>query len=205
MSLMRSYMESEAAVFFRTREKFGSLSNMASDFPVHVGDACFNSSEAYYQALRWPHDPDIQREIATVPTPKASKVLSRRYLDTAREDWMSVRVKAMRIALRAKLIFHRDAMLHVLSQTNDLPIVEKSFRDDFWGALPSPDGSLKGGNVLGRLWMEIRLEIRNDPSAYADGSLFVEMPDHRIFGQEITEIRATNISTDHRIQLSLDI
>lgn len=186
---VRIYNEKEAAVIFRTREAHGGLSNMAAGMPLLIGNVVFNSSETYYQVLRWPHRPDIQQKVIDSPTAKGSKVVGRSFLDETRDDWMSARIKVMRTALRAKLICHREKTLSMLSETMPLPIVEKSFRDDFWGARPSPDGTLIGRNVLGRLWMELREEINKDPKAYADGILKVDVPDHRILGVEVHEIR----------------
>ncbi len=53
----------------------------------------------------------------------------------------------------------------VLAETADRPIVEVSTRDPWWGARPVAD-RFEGHNVLGRLWMELRQQLReNDPAA----------------------------------------
>ena len=52
-----------------------------------------------------------------------------------------------------------------LSDTADRPIVEHSSRDAFWGAR-LVGTEYRGSNTLGRLWMELRQQIRdNDPAA----------------------------------------
>jgi pimeloyl-ACP methyl ester carboxylesterase len=38
------------------------------------------------------------------------------------------------------------------------PLVENSWRDDFWGWGPNRDGQ----NMLGRLWMEVRAALRDE-------------------------------------------
>lgn len=45
-----------------------------------------------------------------------------------------------------------------LLQTEDYLIVEDSPKDSFWGWGPNRDGE----NQLGKLWMKLRKEIRNE-------------------------------------------
>ena len=45
-------------VFFKVREEWGELSNMHNEFPLRVGGVPVGSSEALYQAMRFPHRPD---------------------------------------------------------------------------------------------------------------------------------------------------
>jgi len=60
----RIYDRSSSVVFLKTREAFGGLSNMAAGFPLHVQGSRIYTSEALYQACRFPHLPEIQRLIA---------------------------------------------------------------------------------------------------------------------------------------------
>ena len=62
-SQIRTYSPSAAAVFLKTNEKYGGLSNMAPGFPLCVNGVRIRTSEALYQACRFPHLPDIQRQI----------------------------------------------------------------------------------------------------------------------------------------------
>ena len=43
-----------------------------------------------------------------------------------------------------------------LLDSGDRILIENSWRDDFWGWGPSKDGA----NHLGKLWMEVRDEVR---------------------------------------------
>ena len=185
---LRSYDPDESAVFFRVREQHGVLANMAGGFPLDLAGIRVGSTEAYYQSMRWSHRPDIQARILAETSPMQAKRTAYEYLPDARPDWQKINISVMRIALRAKLIFHRGRMLDALDATGDLPIVEKSSRDAFWGATLRPDGTLKGANVLGRLWMELRNELRQDPAAYADGIGHITIPRHTLLGQEIKVI-----------------
>lgn len=73
-----------------------------------------------------------------------------------RADWNTVKVDIMRDILRAKADQH-EYVRRKLLETGDRSLVEDSWRDDFWGW--GPDGH--GQNMLGKLWMEIRAELRS--------------------------------------------
>ena len=60
---VRTYHPAESAIFFKTNERFGGLSNMAPRFPLVVNDVRIRTSEALYQSCRFPHMPEVQRMI----------------------------------------------------------------------------------------------------------------------------------------------
>jgi hypothetical protein len=62
--------------------------------------------------------------------------------------------------LRTKLAQNWQRFGAVLRTTGDIPIVEESTKDEFWGAKPQQNGTLVGMNVLGRLLMELRQEYQ---------------------------------------------
>jgi predicted NAD-dependent protein-ADP-ribosyltransferase YbiA (DUF1768 family) len=74
----------------------------------------------------------------------------------------------MRGILRAKAEQHEYVTRKLLA-TGDRRLVENSWRDDFWGWGPDRNGQ----NMLGRLWMEIRSEIREASTAVPDASIMV--------------------------------
>ncbi|MXZ47303.1 MAG: NADAR family protein [Chloroflexi bacterium] len=159
----RKYDPRACVVFRRTRDEFGALSNMAAGFPLIVNAVRVRSSEALYQSFRFPHLPELQREILDQRSPMSAKMKSRRYRDQTRSDWTEVRVNAMRWCLRLKFGQHRDTFGALLLSTADRPIVEYSRRDAFWGAKPTAEGLLAGTNALGRLLAELRSEVRDHP------------------------------------------
>ena len=55
----RSHIPADCAVFFRSRERHGQLSNMTHGFPLAVNAVSFQGPEGLYQALKFPHDPDL--------------------------------------------------------------------------------------------------------------------------------------------------
>ena len=151
----------ECAVVFRVREQFGGLSNMANDFPLVVGQETLKSSEALYQACRYPHRPEWQREIMNAPHAMRAKMAAKRdgRRNDSRTDWDTVRVTVMRWCLRVKLENNFGEFFNLLKSTDERPIVERSRRDRFWGAVLEKDGVLRGQNTLGKLLVELRNEV----------------------------------------------
>jgi len=181
----RSYKRENSVVFCKTKEEFGGLSNMAAQFPLRVNDIEIRTSEALYQACRFPHMPDVQRLIIAQKSPMTAKMKSKPYRSQTREDWDNVRVRIMRWCLRVKLACNWDSFRSLLLTTGDRPIVELSKKDDFWGAKMRGDDVLVGANVLGRLLMELRQELRGDS---AESLHFVNPPDVEqflLFGETI--------------------
>lgn len=154
----RQYSRRNAIVFKKTTEKYGGLSNMAGGYPLIIGNIKILTSEALYQACRFPHLSEVQKLIIHERSPMTAKMKSKPYRKNSREDWDSIRVQVMRWCLRVKLFQNWDKFSSLLNSTGDLPIVEESNKDPFWGAKPDGD-ILRGVNCLGRLLMELREEL----------------------------------------------
>ena len=161
---LRTYRRADSAVFLKTKEKYGGLSNMAGGFPLVVNDTKIRTSEALYQACRFPHMPEVQQLIIEQRSPMTAKMKGKPHRQNSRPDWNAVRVKIMRWCLRVKLAQNWDSFSELLLETANLPIVEQSRRDDFWGAKPVDKDTLTGVNALGRLLMELREQVKDDPS-----------------------------------------
>jgi type I restriction enzyme S subunit len=168
---VRTYDRFESVVFLKTKAEFGGLSNMAAGFDLVVNGIHILTAEALYQACRFPHLPAVQLLILEQTSPMSAKMKSRPYRSESRHDWAQVRLGVMRWCLRVKLAQNWAPFSKLLLATADRAVVEESRRDDFWGAKPLDDRLLVGRNVLGRLLMELRSEIR-------EGSLdsFSEIP-----------------------------
>lgn len=171
----RVYDSALVAIVYKTKESHGGLSNMASGFPLLVSGVRVATSEALYQACRFPDYPEIQIDILREPNPMVAKMRSKRYRAThTRTDWLAVRHNVMRWCLRQKLAQNFDTFSKLLIETGNLPIVERSRADRYWGAVPSKEGgTLVGRNVLGRLLMELREKLKAMPR---DDLLTVEAP-----------------------------
>lgn len=157
--MYRHYKRDECVTFRKTNEEFGGLSNMAGGYPIVLGRIIAKTSEALYQAARFPHRPELQQLILEQKSPMTAKMKSKPYRHDSRSDWEHVRTKVMRWTLRAKL-YQSAAFRDLLLATGERPIVEDSRKDRFWGAVPTGFNELVGENILGRLLMELREELR---------------------------------------------
>ena len=182
------YKRSESLVFHKTKEAFGDLSNMAAGYPIKINGTHILTSEALYQACRYPHLPDIQRAIISEASPMAAKMKSKPHRkSSSRADWDEQRVAIMEWCLRTKLAMNRTEFSRFLLATKDKPIVEQSAKDPFWGALVVDDDTLTGQNVLGQLLVGLREEIKAGDVEHG----FVEplaIPDFLLYGQPIPKL-----------------
>ena len=153
-----TYQPHECAAFMKSRERYGELSNMTFGFPLNAKGIAFQSSEGLYQAFKFPHDSRLQQEIGKAQSGMEAKKIAYRSGNTPMEGWDDCRIDAMILAIATKLHQHPESFGNALMRTSGLTIVEKSYRDDFWGAKPSPAGMV-GRNVLGRLLQELRCQI----------------------------------------------
>ena len=181
----RTYEKGKSAVFRMTNGDFGALSNMAPNFPILANGVRISTVEALYQACRYPDYPEIQTIIVDQPSPMTAKMKSKKYLEKTREDWDGARLGVMRWCLRAKLLQHWKRFGEVLKKTGDLPIVEESVRDAFWGAKPNEGGILIGMNVLGRLLMELRQEYFDVENGTKTSLAFPKISNLLFLGREL--------------------
>lgn len=194
------YKANECCVFRKTKELYGGLSNMASGFPLKVNGVHILTSEALYQACKFPHLPDIQEKIIKEKSPMSAKMVAKSYRSNSRGDWEETRIKIMRWCLRVKLAQNFFEFGKLLESTFDRKIVEESSKDDFWGAIrdKQDENILKGTNALGRLLMELRQFYNEKRYSY---KMFVveplDIPNFTLFGQKIEKIdeRESFIST----------
>jgi ribA/ribD-fused uncharacterized protein len=155
---VREYHTDQVVSFRSTRTEFGGLSNMAAGFSIKVNDVIIRTSEALYQACKFPLFPEVQAEILSQASPMSAKMVSRKYDHLCRQDWDKIRFKVMRWCLLVKLAQNWSSFGEVLGKTGDKPIVEFSRTDKVWAATPAGPNMLRGINALGRLLMDIRDE-----------------------------------------------
>jgi len=144
-------------------QDFYVLSNFSS-FRVMWQGVDFDTSEHAYHWEKFRDQPDASNAAGSI----AEQVRSARSAHEAfkvaegckarrRTDWDDVKVDVMRGILRAKVAQH-EYVRRKLLDTGSRELVENSWRDDYWGWGPNRDGQ----NMLGKLWMEIRAELRAD-------------------------------------------
>ncbi|HIK32512.1 MAG TPA: NADAR family protein [Oscillatoriales cyanobacterium M59_W2019_021] len=188
----RTYSRQDSITFRKTTEPFGGLSNMAGGYPLFVNGIKILTSEALYQACRFPHLPDVQRLIIAERSPMTAKMKTKPYRDNFRPDWEFVRTKVMRWCLQVKLIQNWDKFSQLLLKTGDLPIVEDSWKDDFWGAKPQAGEMLIGINALGRLLMQLREQVKSGEITAKIVITPLPVPEFLLYGQEIRSISASD-------------
>lgn len=204
------YNALECCVFRKTKEIYGGLSNMASGFPLVVNKVHILSSEALYQACRFPHMPDLQERVIREKSPMTAKMITKPFKDQSRPDWNETRVKIMKWCIRVKLAQNFVEFGKLLESTYDRPIVEDSTKDDFWGAIRQKEDPniVKGTNALGRLLMELRLTYNQ--KRYSSEIFMIEpldIPDFKLLGQPIEAIdaRESFLSYIHKEMKFFDI
>ena len=165
---MRVYKRDEACGFRFTNAPWGAFSNFAPlAAPIAAGPWTFPTSEHLYQAAKFGAAPEVQRRIACAPSARAAAAIGRGTAAGLDPLWTAQRVNVMRWVLRMKREANAAEIDAALAATGDRPIVEVSTRDPWWGAKPVGD-RYRGANVLGRLWMELRQQLRDgDPGARA--------------------------------------
>lgn len=204
-SLLRTYVRSEVIVVYKTKETFGGLSNMASGYPLQINGVRISTSEALYQACRFPHMPEVQREIIGQHSPMTAKMKSKPHRKDSRPDWNKVRHKVMRWCLRVKLAQNYEEFGRLLLATCDKPIVEQSRNDDFWGAkLADESGDiLVGQNVLGRLLMELREKLKDDVAGVLKTVPPLCIPDFMLLGKPVETVTVRSSGNGYKPQPEL--
>ena len=150
-------LDTEKQVFFYEPD-FYVLSNFSA-FKLRWRMYEFDTSEAAYHWEKFPDFAFARRAIRTAPSAHEAFKLAEQYKERRRKDWDDVKVDIMRRILKAKAEQHEYVRRKLLA-TGDRELVEDSWRDPYWGWGPDRDGQ----NMLGRLWMDVRSELRSPPA-----------------------------------------
>jgi len=143
----------ESIRFYSVSDEFGCFSNFAP-YPIQISGKTWPTSEHYFQAQKF-QDAEYRERIRKNRSPAIAARMGRSRKQPLRGDWESVKVEIMRTALDAKFAQHEE-LAALLLATGEAAIVEHTERDSFWG--DGGDGS--GKNILGKLLMQIRDELR---------------------------------------------
>lgn len=146
-------LDTDKEVFFYEQDCY-VLSNFSA-FTLRWKGIRFDTSEQAYHWEKFPADSSARDVILKCVSAHDAFKAAESMKEFVRPDWKTVRINVMRGILRAKAEQH-EYVRRKLIQTGDKLLIENSWRDDFWGWGPNRDGQ----NWLGRLWMEIRSELR---------------------------------------------
>lgn len=162
--------------FRKVKEDFGWLGNMSPHI-VKYDDEWYRTAEALFQCMRYEGFPLVQAEIKAAKGPMGAKMAAKKHRALIADkrnadDWETIDLGRMRECLLLKLKAHPDLKRRLLG-TKDARIIEdctghKHGSGLFWGMAriekKLPDGTVvtewQGRNELGKLWMAIREELR---------------------------------------------
>lgn len=139
--------------FYSVADAYGEFSNFAP-YPITLAKKRWPTSEHYFQAMKF-DDSKVKEKIRKTKSPAVAAKLGRDRKTPIRRNWDGMRVNVMRDALRAKFTQHGE-LTQLLLATGEAKLVEHTENDAYWG--DGGDGS--GSNMLGRLLMELRSELR---------------------------------------------
>lgn len=165
--------------FGKSADSYGWLGNMAGDFPIEHEGITYGSSESLFQCLRFPNSPKAQEAIRSTKSPLWAKKRASKYKGELKVSLRDAEdLKRMRFCLVLKLK-HNPQIIPALLDTASREIVEdctarphdqeidgSKVSVPFWGAIVGRD-QIVGENALGKLWMEIREQLRTTGKAVA--------------------------------------
>lgn len=146
-------LDTDERVCFYEQE-FYVFSNFSS-FRLYYGRIDFVTSEQAYQYQKFSNAEFVREMILKARSAHDAYKIADDYKYMRRHDWDEVKLDVMRDILRHKLAQH-EYVGRKLRETGDREMVENSWRDPYWGWGEKRDGK----NMLGRLWMELRDELR---------------------------------------------
>ena len=152
-------------VFYSRYKDFYGLTNMAPGFSLKINNIDFRTSEALYQAMKFPDMKDAQMDIKEQRYAGDAIEQSRYYqgLNKMRTDWDEIKVDVMRWCLHVKLAQNWEKFSALLLRTGELTLIEGSPDNRFWGAIKvDKKRTREGVNMLGLLLMELREEIEEE-------------------------------------------
>ncbi len=146
--------------FYRANEKpYGAFSNLFRS-PVEFEGRTYVTAEHAYQAGK-ASKPAVRDWILAAPTPALAAMAAHGlYTWDVVPNWASIKVDRMRNVLRAKFKQH-DVLRTLLLGTGERRLVEvgrvNNSVNRYWGEVNG-----RGENMLGKLLMEVRTELRRE-------------------------------------------
>lgn len=159
---IQTYSADECAVFCKTHEEWGILSNMAST-PITIDGVEFKSAEHIFQMMKFRNQEYVVKVwngiTANNKKSRNIKMTAKSYEpDHRRQDWGSMIVDALKFAMQQKYE-QCEAFRQELERSKGKFIVEQqpnpNKKADTWSAKLEGDKWV-GSNLTGRLLMELR-------------------------------------------------
>lgn len=143
-------------LFYSVREPYGEFANFSRHSFKDQSGRRWPTVEHYFQAQKF-LDPDLQEKIRNMKTPREAAAEGRSRSNPLRRDWESVKDGIMYYAVYQKFKQNKE-LTELLLSTKDWEIVEHSKKDSYWG----DGGDGYGKNMLGRILMQVREELRKN-------------------------------------------
>ena len=141
-------------LFHRVNEPYGEFSNFAP-YPIGLKGKVWPTSEHYFQAQKFAGT-EHEETVRLAKSPMVAARMGRSRERPLRLDWETAKDDVMRKGLQAKFAQH-PALQSLLLATGDAELVEHTRNDGYW----ADGGDSSGKNMLGKLLMELRAELRS--------------------------------------------
>lgn len=128
-----------------------------SKHPIFIEDLEWPSVEHYVQAMKYSNS-QYQDKIRSAPHPRDAKKLGESRWKKKKSNWKTERELYMTRGMYIKCRTYPEVAA-ALIESGDLPILDTSNFDYFWGC--GRDG--RGKNRFGLVLMDIRKKLREEP------------------------------------------
>lgn len=150
-------LATDASVVAFYEREFYVFSNFSS-FQVDWMGKRWATSEHAYQASRFFEvAPELEKKVIEARSAHEAFEIAMNNKDSQRENWPEIKTEVMLDICRHKLRQNPYVLKKLLLTNNEL-MVEDSPVDSFWGWGPDRQGR----NELGKIWMKLREELRNN-------------------------------------------
>jgi len=148
----------ETIEFNSKSASYSELSNFHLS-PFMLEGKIWPTVEHYFQAQKFPADPDLQERIRAANSSLSAKRFGQTKTFAFRDDWETIKDTVMYTGIKAK--FQQNPELAtILAGTGAAWLIEKAPRDSYWGSGPNGCGKNKTGHII----MRVRAELASQPN-----------------------------------------
>jgi len=142
----------------------GHLLSTVSAHSFVLDEETWATAEQCYQAQKYSNNPDYRARILTAGSAQEAYKLGNRWWPLKRGDFKRVRRVLMTRACYCKAQQNPEVAAYLLG-TGDQKLAETSLYDHYWGI----GRDLRGLNMLGEVWMDVRRRLRQREAEVANG------------------------------------
>eukprot|EP01096_Ripella_sp_DP13-Kostka_P012185 TRINITY_DN5030_c0_g1_i1.p1 TRINITY_DN5030_c0_g1~~TRINITY_DN5030_c0_g1_i1.p1 ORF type:complete len:167 (-),score=47.14 TRINITY_DN5030_c0_g1_i1:44-505(-) len=144
---------SEPIRFYGSEGTYACFSNFW-DAPFVIEGVSYPTVEHFFQSQKF-GDAEYREKIRTAATPAEAKTLGSARRPDYRSDWETVKENIMFQGIEAKFV-QNEGLADILLQTGNVPIVEDSPTDYYWGI----GADQSGQNRLGVIIEQVRASLQ---------------------------------------------